>query len=63
MHFDPEKGTRQWNDQVINVMKSNGQIESKNPVEFLIEYLKTLKTVEPQLQEIWEKQMSEIDNQ
>lgn len=57
------KGTRQTNEQVISVMKSNGQIDSKNPLEFLKEYLVLLKKVEPQLQEIWEKQMSDIKNQ
>ncbi len=62
IHFDPNKGTRQWSDQVISVMKSNGEIDSKNPLEFLKEYLVLLKSVEPQLQEVWKKQMAEIKN-
>ncbi len=57
-HFDEEKGTRQWNDQIINVMKSNGQIDSKNPLEFLKEYLDILLKVEPLLDEIWENQLN-----
>ncbi|MBO0593948.1 hypothetical protein I2486_21320 [Cellulophaga sp. E16_2] len=63
IHFAPNKGTRQWHDQVISVMKSNGEIDSKNPLEFLKEYLVLLKKVEPELQEIWEEQMSKINNQ
>ena len=53
--FDPQKGTTKWNDQVINVMNSNGKIDSKNPYEFLLEYLDLLKNVESKLQEIWER--------
>jgi hypothetical protein len=61
--FDSNKGTRQWNDQVISVMKSDGKIDYKNPLEFLKEYLELLKKVEPQLQEIWEVQMKKLNKQ
>ncbi len=58
-----EKGIKQWRDQIIDVMKSNGQIDSKNPFEFLKEYLILLKRVEPQLDKIWQERMPEINNQ
>ena len=50
--FDPQKGTTTRNDQVINVMNLNGKIDSKNPYEFLLEYLDLLKNVESKLQKI-----------
>lgn len=63
MSFNSETGNRIWSNQVIDVMKSNGEIDSKNPSEFLEEYLNLLKKVEPQLDEIGRQQTSKMGNQ
>ncbi|WP_281990654.1 hypothetical protein [Aquimarina aggregata] len=48
MSFGGEARNRIWSNQVIDVMKSNGEIDSKNPSEFLEEYLNLLKKIERQ---------------
>lgn len=43
---------------ILNIMNSNGEIKSKDPYSYMIEFLELYKQVEPVLKKIW----TELDN-